>query len=147
MDSATPGAMSPSQPAPMVLVVEDEQSIRLALHFFLEDEDYQVAEASSVAEARDYLRAAASPYVVLLDFRMPGGNADVLLRAVEADARLRRHRYVLIPASQITLFSQDAQRLIHLFCAEVVYKPFDLLTLLAAVKRAEAQLSTSSPPP
>ena len=148
------GAASPA-PAPQpaswhapILLVEDDDDIREVLRFFFEDEGFSaVAEAATMAEAAGYLSTAPLAHVVLLDFRNPHGDADVLLRLVERDAALQRHRYILMPASHVTQFSQEAQRLINAICTEIVYKPFNVDNILAAVERAEAQLPATSPNP
>jgi DNA-binding NtrC family response regulator len=111
------------------------------LRFLLQEESFfAVAEAATMAEAAAYLPTVRLPHIVLLDFRNPHGDADILLRLVEWDAALQRHRYILMPASHITRFSEEAQRLINAICAEVVYKPFDVENILTAVERAEAHL-------
>lgn len=134
-----------SPPSAPILIVEDENDIRTALRFLFEDEGFEVAEAATTVDALAYLRTTTSPHVVLLDFLIPPTNAETLLQAIEADVSLQRHRYVLMPASQITQFSQHAQRLITVYCSEIVYKPFDLEDMLAAAKQAAGQLSASAP--
>jgi CheY-like chemotaxis protein len=131
-----------AQSAAPVLVVDDNEDIRETLRMVLEDAQYPVAEAASSAEALDYLLGASSPHVVLLDFQMPVENAGHLLRAVEKDASLRRHAYILIPALPVRTFPKADQRLIAKLCTEVVEKPFDVDKLLRAVDDA-AQLTGS----
>ncbi len=97
-----------SPPTIPVLLVDDEEAIRESLRFFLEEEGYPVAETASVADALTHLRNAALPHVVLLDFLMPAGNAETLLREAEQDATLQRHRYILMPASEVARFSDEA---------------------------------------
>jgi hypothetical protein len=60
----------------------------------------------------------------------------MLLRAVEHDATLKRHRYVLMPATPPEFFSEDDQRLIAERCTAVVLKPFDVDDVLRAVDAA-----------
>jgi CheY-like chemotaxis protein len=132
-----------AQSAAPVLVVDDDADIRDTLRAVMEDARHPVAEAASATEALRYLRAAPSPHVVLLDFLLAGGNAGTLLRAVEHETTLKRHCYVLIPASPLTAFPQDDQRLIATTCVEVVLKPFDIDELLQAVDAAAAQLPVS----
>ena len=124
-----------------VLVVDDDDDVRDTLRALLESEGYVVADAATIADALVYLWTTVLIHVVLLDFLLPQENADVLLRTVENNERLRRHCFVLMPATPITWFSVEAQRLIADLCSEVVMKPFELTTLLAAVARAETQLA------
>jgi DNA-binding NtrC family response regulator len=124
-----------------LLVVDDDEDVRETVCVAAEDAGYRVEEAASVGDARSYLRVATSSHVVLLGFLFPSENADELLRVVSVDEALQRHCFVLMPAIPPTRFSDEAQRLIAIWCNEVVTKPFDLATLFAAIQRAEALLS------
>ncbi|MBV8619356.1 MAG: response regulator [Curvibacter sp.] len=55
-----------------ILIVDDQAQIRQLIRFSLEDEDYQLREANSGAQA---LSTAMDfqPHLVLLDIMMPGG--------------------------------------------------------------------------
>lgn len=131
-----------------ILLVEDDDDIREVLRFLLEDEGFSaVADAATMSEAAAYLSTVRLPHVVLLDFRNPNGDADMLLRLVERDAAFARHRYILMPASHVTQFSEEAQHLISAVCREIVYKPFNVDDILAALERAEGQLPATSPNP
>ena len=71
---------------PVVLVVEDDASVRMTLSFVLEDEGFAVLEAEDGEEA---LRLATSehPSVILLDNVMPKmGGPQVLAALKENDA-------------------------------------------------------------
>ena len=48
-----------------ILIVDDEDSIRISLRGILEDEGYTVSEAASGKEALDYLSAHSSDLVLL----------------------------------------------------------------------------------
>ncbi len=133
-----------TQPTALVLVVDDDEDIRESLRTLLEDVPYHVNTVASTAEALDYLRAASAPHVVLLDFLMPTGNAGALLRAMRHEATLRRHRYILIPASPVRIFPKEDQRLIAKLCTEVIQKPFEIDHLLKAVDHAAGQLTGSA---
>jgi DNA-binding response OmpR family regulator len=63
---------------PVVLVVEDEPSLRLLCRINLELEGFDVCEAASLAEARVALGAQA-PAVVLLDLTIGRENGSDLL--------------------------------------------------------------------
>lgn len=71
--------------APLVLIVDDEPSIRLMFRTALQSTGYFTAEASDGPSALQSLREA-SPDVMLLDLRMPGmGGMEVLQRMRDAD--------------------------------------------------------------
>lgn len=58
----------------VVLVVEDEPLIRLGLASTLEEEGYQVLEASNASEAVGALECHPEIEFVITDVNMPGGN-------------------------------------------------------------------------
>jgi DNA-binding NtrC family response regulator len=147
MRAASPAPQSASWHAP-ILVVDDDDDIRVSVRLILTEDGYPtVAEATTMTNAAAYLSTASVAHVVLLDFRNPHGDADLLLHLVQRQVALQRHRYILTPASRITRFSEEAQQLISAICTEVVYKPFDVADILVAVQRAAAQLPTDEGAP
>src|SRR5207237_9595787 len=71
-----------------VLVVDDEDGIRQALHRFLTRLGYRVLQASSGAEALDR-QATEQPHVMLSDIRMPTmSGVEVVPKALSADSSL-----------------------------------------------------------
>ena len=120
--------MSSTQPAPMptVLIVDDDQSLRLLCRVNLELEGYRVLEARSTAEAEDAL-AGGEIALVLLDVHVGADDGIALMRSL-------RERKVPAP---IVLFTGSA-KLDAETRAEadgVVPKPFRLDELLGEVRR------------
>ncbi len=113
-----------------VLVVDDEESMRITLAANLELEGHQVVEASSGEEALVLVRKHPVD-VVLADIRMPG------LHGVELYRRLRREQPGL-PVVLMTAFAQE--NLVEDALAEgvftVLHKPFDVEHLLRTLRRA-----------
>ena len=70
-----------------MLVVEDEQSLRLLCRINLELEGFDVVEAASLAEARAAL-AACEPAVVLLDLGIGRESGAELLPELRAPVAL-----------------------------------------------------------
>ena len=66
---------------PRILIVEDEELIRLSLRERLEEEGHQVAEAGSVAEGWAQFRRF-EPDLALLDLKLPDGNGLQLLKRI-----------------------------------------------------------------
>ena len=58
-------------PVPSILVVDDDEVVRLLLHQFLEGAGYQVTEAEDGRQALDIL-ARQSFDLVIMDISMPG---------------------------------------------------------------------------
>ncbi|MEO5970924.1 MAG: response regulator, partial [Bdellovibrionia bacterium] len=54
-----------------ILIIEDEETIRDSLQFFLEFEGYQVYSASNGREGLDILSKLDLPCLILLDLMMP----------------------------------------------------------------------------
>lgn len=125
-----------------VLVVDDDADVRIVLRMALEDAGYRVREAADGAGALALLRAAAQPLVVLVDLVLRDtDNGPALLRAIQAERRLRRHIYMAVTGLQVSTLTPDVRELVAAVCREVVPKPFDLEALLDAVRRAAEQLA------
>ena len=103
---------------PVVLVVEDEDLVRmLAVDAFI-DEGFVVLEAEHAAEALLIYNDAAEIHVLFTDVNMPG-----LLNGIDLAERLKAlapHLHVIITSALPVLRSVD-----HL-AATFVEKPYDL---------------------
>jgi DNA-binding response OmpR family regulator len=111
---------------PTVLIVDDDQSLRLLCRVNLELEGYRVLEARSTAEAEEAL-ARGEVALVLLDVHVGADDGIALMRSL-------RERKVPAP---IVLFTGSA-KLDAETKAEadgVVPKPFRLEELLGEVRR------------
>ena len=127
--------------SPPILVIDADDAFRETLVIWLDIEGFAVTPRATIAEWLDYLRhAAPCRYLVLLDFFFAGGNADILLAAVEEDAALARHDYVLLTASPVARLTEEARRLIRTCCSDIIYKPFASDRLYRVIKRATVDL-------
>ncbi|MCL6558602.1 MAG: sigma-54 dependent transcriptional regulator, partial [Firmicutes bacterium] len=116
--------------AKLVLVVDDEVTVREALRDVLEESGYKVVAAASGKEALEMM-ATVKPDAVLLDIRMPEIDG---IKALE----VMRERYETVPIILMTAYS-DTQTTItamRLGAFEYVLKPIDLDELLATLKKA-----------
>jgi two-component system, NtrC family, response regulator AtoC len=119
-------------PAPRVLVVDDEALIRWSLAEMLGERGYAVTEAGDARMAVAAIESAAEPFdVVLLDYRLPD-SAD--LRLLE---KIRR----LAPSSQVIMITAHnspelAQGAAALGAYRVISKPFEVESLAALVNQA-----------
>lgn len=128
-------------PFPPILVIDADDAFRETLVIRLDIAGFAVTPRATIAEGLDYLHhSAACRYIVLLDFFFEGDNADILLAAVEQDAALARHDYVLLTTCPVARFAEEARRLIRACCIEVVYKPFTSDRLYRVVERAAVDL-------
>ena len=111
-----------------VLVVEDNQDLRLLLADVLADAGYEVQAASDGAAALEIL-AWWLPSVIVLDLMMPVMDGEAFLR-------MRREQPGLwgIPVLVLTAHSQHHRVLDGLAPSAVLRKPYDLDDLLATVE-------------
>jgi two-component system, OmpR family, KDP operon response regulator KdpE len=124
------------EPARTVLVIEDEEPIRNAVRFILDEEGYAVLEAPNGRVGLDLLRANDGPLVVLLDQFMPEMSGAELLRAVAAEPELgARHAYIIFSASQ-ELSAPTMRRYLPGKRLFDLPKPFDIDDLVAVVEQA-----------
>jgi DNA-binding response OmpR family regulator len=129
-------------PAHTVLIIDDEEPIRDAVRFILDEANYAVLEAPDGRAGLDVLRASDEPLVVLLDLMMPGMSGIELLRSLSAEpAVAARHAYIIFSAARAftapTLqFFMPGKRLFDL------PKPFNLDELIAIVELAVQQLES-----
>ena len=111
--------------APLVLIVDDDESLRLLCRVNLELDGYRVEEAESVAAAEDLL-ARELVDLILLDVHVGADDGVELMRSLRA----RGH------GASVVLFTGSA-RLDAPTIAEadgVVPKPFRLDQLLGVVR-------------
>lgn len=113
------------EPAPTVLVVDDDPDIRRVLELMLEDEGYRVALAADGHEALERV-ARQRPDVVLLDLWMPGMDGWTL------QERLQEHTpeipIVVMTAGRGPLAEVDRGSV-----AGYLAKPFDMDSLFRIV--------------
>jgi CheY-like chemotaxis protein len=109
----------------VVLVVDDDESIRETLRMALELENYSTALAGDGAEALDWLHQNPPPKLILLDLMMPVMDGWQLFDHLKHDDQLAR-----IPVVVITAFGRDLGSVGQL---PVLKKPIDLRDLQRAV--------------
>jgi DNA-binding response OmpR family regulator len=118
-----------------VLIVDDDEVIRMLLRMTLPTEGFAVVEATDGEHALELIRDRSAPSLVLLDWRMPGASgADVL-------AELKR-RHAETPVIVLTAEPEASSREQAESLGADVYltKPFSPLQLLATVERLLARV-------
>jgi len=118
-----------TDPAPVVLLIEDEPQMRRFLRAALENESYHLVEATSV---RDGLAQAAgrNPDIILLDLGLPDGDGIDLTRRIREWART--------PIVVISARGQERDKVAALDAGADDYltKPFGIGELLARMRVA-----------
>lgn len=113
-----------------VLVVDDEESIRISLSKFLRSRGYEVQAAESGARAIELLRASRFD-ALICDVRMPGmAGTDVVPRAVELSPDL-----AILMLTAVSDAPTVTDVLAH-GAMDYLMKPLDLADLARAVAQA-----------
>lgn len=120
-------------PASRVLVVDDEENIRVMLAAVLKKQGYAVDVASNGAHALDALQKRSYD-IVVSDFRMPEMDGLELLRQIR-DRRIRT-TVIMITAYGGTDQMTEALRL---GAHDYISKPFRAEEILLVLKKAEAR--------
>lgn len=110
-----------------ILVVEDDENLRLALADNLEDEGHTVQTAGSVAEARAAL-ASGDPDLIVLDIMLPDGDGY----AVCSDYRAAGGAAMVLMLTARTL-EDDLVRGFDAGADDYLAKPYRLRELLSRV--------------
>jgi len=121
-------------PARRILVVEDDADIRETLSLILQDEGYQVGEASNGQEALDQLRHGSHADLIVLDLMMPIMDGWQFRREQERDPEL-----AAIPVVVVSADGSIHQKAKSIGAIDYVKKPIDLSTLLDMVNRYVAR--------
>lgn len=110
-----------------ILVIDDEENIRMLYQEELGDEGYEVAVASDGTEALDIL--SDSPFdLVTLDIRMPGVDGITMVKKV-------KEIYQNIPVILVTAYGEYKQDFCTWACDAYIVKSADLTELKATIKR------------
>jgi two-component system alkaline phosphatase synthesis response regulator PhoP len=120
---------------PTVLIVDDEQHIRLLIEQALEeleDEGVQLYTASDGAEALEVVRVHR-PEVVFLDVMMPRLNGYETCRAIRTDLGLKDTTVIMLTAKGQ---AYDREHGLEVGADEYLTKPFDPDDLLRRARLA-----------
>jgi CheY-like chemotaxis protein len=111
----------------VILIVDDDESIRDALEGALELEDHRTASACNGREALMWLQRHPPPRLILLDLMMPVMDGWQVLEHLQADERLSS-----IPTIVITAFGRELGKAARL---PMLRKPIELNDLLRMIDR------------
>jgi len=124
-------------PAPLVLVVEDDDHIAQVLRFMLERQGYRVTHLADGRAASGYIAGAGSaeialPDLVLLDVMLPYIDGFELVAQARARAEWAAVPIVMLTARNT---ERDTVRALDAGANDFVIKPFQPNELLARVRR------------
>ena len=122
-----------------LLLVEDDESLRLIVARHLRSHGFIVEEAGSAEEAERRLADGCRPALVLLDLNLPGSTGWDLLRGA-ALAAAGAPPVVITTATTVS-----PKRLAEFRVAGYLPKPFPLETLVQTVERVIQDASSPRP--
>lgn len=115
--------------AETVLVVDDEEDLRLLLRLELEAEGYRVFEAADGAEALEILERE-NVAILLLDLLMPKVDGFEVLKALQKSGKLAHLRVVAVSAHAN---EATVRRALDTGATSYLFKPFRADELWAAI--------------
>ena len=113
-----------------VLVVDDEETARMAVSEFLRIKGYEVFEAGTLADARQVINQDGAD-IIILDVRLPDGYGPHLL--TETAMLPQRPQVIIVTAHGEVSMAVEAMKN---GAQDFMEKPVDLLELEKSVKRA-----------
>jgi CheY-like chemotaxis protein len=114
----------------MVLVVDDDPSLRVVLRLLLEREGHMVVEAPHGKAALSAIQQKGVPDVVTTDLRMPVLGGEELIRHLRSDPATAAIPIVVISGNQDAALALHARRLVE----AVLLKPFDVANVARCIK-------------
>lgn len=117
--------------AKKIIIADDNENIREALTYLLEDEGYELWLAKDGAETLAKVREVV-PDILLLDIMMPGMNGYDVCTAVKNDPVLKKVYVIMLTAKgQVT--EQEHGK--EVGADEYIVKPFSPMEILSKIKR------------
>ncbi|MGX5654567.1 response regulator [Geodermatophilus nigrescens] len=124
---------------PSLLVVEDDDAIRTALRWALEDEGYAVAEAVSGEDAVRQVRAVV-PDLMVVDLMLGRMDGFAVVREV------RRHHDLPIIVVSARADTHDIVAALEAGADDYVTKPFEVKEITARLRALRRRARPASPP-
>ena len=119
-------------PAPVVLVVDDDATIRRLLQITLETEGFTVTTAGDGMEGLRMAQEVPRPDLVLLDIMMPGMDGLQVCHTLKNDPATADTPVVLLSAKAQ---SHDIELGMRVGADDYITKPPDLLDLVTRVRQ------------
>ncbi|MFZ1977947.1 MAG: response regulator [Bacteroidota bacterium] len=112
-----------------ILVVDDEEALRIVLSAELEGEGYQVSNAADGQEAINILKKQEFD-LILLDIKMPNVDGFEVLKYVKE--RLPKTKVIMLTGFADLKNAIESKKL---GAEDFISKPYDLVDLLTTVER------------
>ena len=112
-----------------ILIIEDDNSQRLALQRSLENAGFKVLAVADGSSGIQLARSS-SPDLIICDIEMPGFNGFQTLEALKADERTKELPFVFLTGNSDAMAGKLGR---DLGAEEFIEKPFSFSKLLAVV--------------
>lgn len=113
-----------------ILIADDNENIRDALTYLLEDEGYKLWLAKDGADTLKKMREVR-PDILFLDIMMPEINGYDVCRIIKNDPELK-HTYVIMLTAKGQVAEQERGK--EVGADEYIVKPFSPMEILTKVK-------------
>ena len=117
--------------APLILIVEDNETNQMLTMAVLQRDGYRAAVAGSAAEARDRI-GEERPDLILMDIQLPGEDGLAFTRELKRDAATSDIPVVAITAHAM---AGDAELAIQAGCSGYIAKPIDTRALAGQLRK------------
>jgi CheY-like chemotaxis protein len=114
-----------------ILIADDNENIREALSYLLEDEGYKLWLAKDGTETLAKVKEIL-PDILFLDIMMPEMNGYEVCRIIKEDPRLKK-TYVIMLTAKGQVAEQERGRQVG--ADEYIVKPFSPMEILAKIKQ------------
>lgn len=115
---------------PVLMVVDDDVDIRDSLTDVLGDEGYEVMVASDGNDALHKLRVGQRPWLILLDWMMPGCDGATFRARQKNDPSISE-----VPVVLLTADAHTERKMRELDAVAYLTKPVDLERLLDVLQQ------------
>lgn len=112
-----------------ILIADDNENIREALTYLLEDEGYSLSVAKDGGEALRKVREV-TPDILFLDIMMPEINGYDVCRTIKNDPDLKKTYVIMLTAKGQ---GDEQERCKEIGADEYVVKPFSPMEILAKI--------------
>ena len=141
MDKDSNGGNATLEQPARILVVDDEEMIRVLLTYMLAEEGYKVTTASDGQKAVELLERERFD-LIITDMVMPGLNGISVLRAAKS---IDPRRPVIVITGYPSV--ETVRRLVRLGADDYITKPFNVdMVKVTVVKLLEMRQANDGPP-
>ncbi len=120
------------EPAPSVLVIEDDELVSGMLKYLLERERYTVHVAADGQSGLDHIRQQAPTSIVIMDVMLPFLDGFTLLRELRALPAWGATRVIMLSAKSQ---GSEIARALDAGADDYLIKPFSTEELFARIRR------------